>query len=250
MVRRIKNKISGIVMFVFTICGGLPVFAQAGDLPETTVKNFTEASEKGDTKTLSNCCTGKMSTVIQRFIKAKQLKQFSGYKIVNTVMGKDKFAGKAIINCNAKQFNSNATVKIALLLVKNNGKWLIEEQKFMRHYQSFKDYFPNPNISLFKELSIVLLFYAREHDGAYPKTLDEIKGKMTPGKELIWTDPDSGEKLPLKYFPGYNEDKDYSKVLVAAPKPYNGKRRCITIGGMQPQLIPEKDFQELLKKSK
>ena len=250
MNRRLKNKISGIVILIFTACGGLSVFAQTVNSPEATVKSFTEAAEKGDVETLAACCTGKMSTVIQRFIKAKQLKQYTGYKIVNTVVGKDKFNGKAIVNCNAKRFNSNATVKIALLLVKNNDKWLIEDQKSMRHYQRFEDYYPNPNISLFKELSIVLLFYARSHDGAYPKTLNEIKGKMTPGKEIVWTDPDSGEKLPLKYFSGYNEDKDYSKILVAAPKAYKGKRRCIIVGDMQARLLSEKEFQELLKKSK
>ena len=250
MTKKQKNKITGALTLAIAIFVGSATYAKEQASPANTVMRFSDAATKGDVKVLTGCCTGKMLTIIQRFIKAKQIKNFADYNIVNTVIGNNKFEGKAIVNCDKKQVNSSSNVKISLLLLKKNDNWLIAEEKFNRHYQKFEEYSPSPNIALFKKLSIELFYYAHSHDGSYPEKLEDIKSKFASNAKLTWIDPESQKELPLQYYTGYNEDKDYSKVLVAAPKPCNGKRRCIIVGKLRPKLIQEKEFQELLKKSK
>ena len=136
---------------------------------EEAVKNFTEAAEKGDIKTLKKLCTGKMSTVVKNNIKAKQIKQYSGYELVYTIEGKWNYKGKAIVNCKKKQSNGGSHLKISLLLVNKNNEWLIENQKQTHNYLRFEEYYKSHNNMLFKQLCIAMRFYALEHNGDYPQ---------------------------------------------------------------------------------
>ena len=102
------------------------------------------------------------------------------------------------------------------------------------------------NLANMRAVSLACRSYGTDHSGKYPDSLEQLQPDYIDTEAvLLHVNPaDTKEENLFLYFPGgdMNDPDAASTLLLAAPKPFRGKRAVAYVSGAV-EFVPEEEYQ-------
>ena len=142
-----------------------------------------------------------------------------------------------------------ATSVAATGIVHQTG-WLFAEKHLVRNaaigYQTRE-------LSDMKQVGLAMRLYASDHNGKFPPSLNDLFPDYLQYKKMVYSySHDDEPPEPMIYYSGYDDsDASADVIVLSSPRPFpssNGDRRVIVHGDSSGVIIPESEFQLLMKK--
>jgi len=107
-------------------------------------------------------------------------------------------------------------------------------------------------LSSMKQVALGLRLFAEDHDGAFPKKLDDLVPDYFSRLDLFFTPAMDGDPpLPIIYHAGYStRDSDETIVLASPFEAFGGRKRVVACRDGSAMIIAESRYEELIQKQK
>ena len=123
--------------------------------------------------------------------------------------------------------------------------WLCHEPNLIEMRGRAKQTWELANL---KQVSLGLRLFADDHEGRFPKRLDELVPDYVPMyKDLFTRAIDGDPPQPVAYYPGYGTSDSHDLIILASPRPFEGARgrtRTIVHRDSSAEIISESSFHE------
>ena len=141
-------------------------------------------------------------------------------------------------------------ISIAAVGMAHQIAWLCREPRLIYMTGLGKQ---SAELSNMKQVALALTLFAGDHDGRFPKKLDELIPDYLSNHKLFFTTAMDGDPpQPIIYYTGYNTRDNQATIILASPRPFESaserRTRVVAYVDNSASIILETQYQELIHK--